>query len=96
MDRQHTRFRLTQCNSKHAQESAFFDLAPKDVQTSTVLAVKYSGSKTGKKQKPGTVRDAIIDALAYRLRGATSEAQIEAFEETLEQVGAGTLSIQTY
>lgn len=38
-----------------------------DVETSSVSVVKYSETK----RKPGAVRDAILDALAYRPRGAT-------------------------
>jgi DNA modification methylase len=33
--------------------------------------LKYSDDKTGSKQRPGAVRDAILEALSYRPRGAT-------------------------
>jgi DNA modification methylase len=35
------------------------------------VALKYSDPKSNTKRKPGAVRDAIIDTLAYRTRGAT-------------------------
>jgi site-specific DNA-methyltransferase (adenine-specific) len=41
----------------------------KDVKTSILSELKYSESKT--KRKPGAVRDAIMETLAYRSRGAT-------------------------
>lgn len=36
-----------------------------------VRILKYSDPKTKTKRKPGSVRDAIIETLAYRMRGAT-------------------------
>lgn len=50
--------------------SSFLDCT-KDVKTSILFELKYSGAKSNKKQKPGAVRDAILDALSYRPRGAT-------------------------
>ncbi len=43
----------------------------KDVKTSIGTSVKYSDEKKGPKRKHGAVRDAIVDALAYRLNGAS-------------------------
>lgn len=42
----------------------------KDVKTSILLILKYSDVQRSK-QKPGAVRDAILEALAYRPRGAS-------------------------
>ena len=56
--------------------------------------MKYSGPKTGKKQKPGTVRDAIIDALAYRLRGATIAEIAQGVNERIGPTPAS--SIRSY
>lgn len=56
--------------------------------------MKYSGPQTGKKQKPGTVRDAIIDALAYRVRGATIAEIAQGVNERIGPTPAS--SIRSY
>jgi DNA modification methylase len=43
----------------------------KDVETSILSGLKYSENKSDRKRKPGAVRDAILEALSYRPRGAT-------------------------
>ena len=43
----------------------------KDVKTSKLSRVRYSDNKSASKRKPGAVRDAIMETLAYRTRGAT-------------------------
>jgi len=73
--------------------SALCNISPchKDVWTSIVHFVKYSDSQ---KRKPGAVRDAIIEALAYRAHGATV-AQIT--EEVSARIGpTPASSIRSY
>ena len=65
----------------------------KDVKTSNVRLVKYSDSKVIKR-KPGAVRDAIMETLAYRTRGATIGQIAEGVSQRLGPTPAS--SIRSY
>jgi DNA modification methylase len=56
--------------------------------------LKYSDHKTQRKRKPGAVRDAIIDALAYRPRGATVAEIAQGVSERIGPTSAS--SIRSY
>ncbi|HWM24453.1 MAG TPA: DNA methyltransferase [Chthoniobacterales bacterium] len=56
--------------------------------------MKYSDTKSNTKRKPGTVRDAIIETLAYRTRGATVAEIAEGVSQRIGPTAAS--SVRSY
>lgn len=58
------------------------------------MAVKYSDHDSSGKRKPGAVRDAIMETLAYRTRGATVAEIVEGVSQRIGQTPSS--SIRSY
>ena len=58
------------------------------------MTLKYSDTKSNTKRKPGAVRDAIMETLAYRTRGATVAEIIEGVSQRIGQTPSS--SIRSY
>src|SRR5436190_9438738 len=66
----------------------------KDVKTAKLSRVRYSDNNAASKRKPGAVRDAIMETLAYRTRGATVA---EIAKEVSERIGpTAASSVRSY